>query len=706
MKQILQNLKNGNTELMDVPPPKISKKKILIQTNQSLLSLGTEKMLVSFGKASLVNKAIQQPDKVKQALNKISTDGVVSTIATINNKLNVPIPLGYCNVGTIIDCGDGIQNFKKGDRVVSNGPHAEIVSVSNNLCAVIPESVTNDQASFVVPGAIALNGVRLANPTLGEYFVVFGLGLIGLLTIQILRAHGCKVLGIDFDESKLKLAKHYGAEIFNPNSDEDLVSRSLNFSHNSGIDGVLICASSNDDSLIHQSALISRKRGRIILIGTTGLKLLRDDFYEKELTFQVSCSYGPGRYDQSYEEHGIDYPIGFVRWTEQRNFLAILQLLKEGKINVDQMISRKFPFEDANDAYELIDKPNNFLGLIFEYSQSADISNTNLIQRSLKDSHSSARESKDNLRVSFLGAGQYASSVLIPMFKKTQVVLNTISSQNGLSAAFALNKFSFLKAGTSNQDIINDEDTDAVVISTRHDSHADLVVDCIDAGKHIFVEKPLCINIADLDRIIQTKQSSDENRILMVGFNRRFSPHIQKVYSLLSEITSPKSFVMNVNAGSLDKEHWLNNLKQGGGRLIGETCHFVDLIRFLANSSIIASSVISSSNCNDSHSIHLKFLDGSIGVINYFVNGHQSIPKERLEIFVDNKVLFLDNYKTLSGVGWKSFKKFKTWKQEKGQKECVHSFVSSIQSSYNPPIPFEEIVEVMQVCINLSDQIN
>lgn len=706
MKQILQHLNDGKTELMEVPAPSISKKKILIQTNQSLLSLGTEKMLVDFGKANIFNKALQQPEKVKQVIQKIGVDGIAATISAVNNKLSAPIPLGYCNVGTILNLGEEIEGFKVGDRVVSNGPHADIVSVPKNLCAVIPDSVSDDQASFVVPGSIALNGIRLAKPTIGENFVIFGLGLIGLLAVQILMAHGCRVLGVDFDESKLKLAKKYGAEVINPKDNENLISKANDFSRNNGVDGVLICASTNDNELVHQAATISRKRGRIILIGTTGLQLSREDFYEKELSFQVSCSYGPGRYDVAYEDDGADYPIGFVRWTEQRNFNTVLQLMEDRIINVEEMISKKFKFEDAIDAYNAIQKSNDMLGLIFLYNSKNVYQTSQVIESNSAQIDTDPVLAKQNIYVSFLGSGQYATSFLMPLFKKSNVILNSVSSENGLSAASAFKKYKFLKSYANNKDVISEDGVDAIIISTRHDSHASLVLDSIQANKHVFVEKPLCTDTNSLRKITDCVLSVKNNKILMVGFNRRFSPHILKINSLLSNISSPKSFVMNINAGSLDKSHWLNDRKKGGGRLIGEACHFIDLLRHLSGHPISQSSIISSSNYNDSLIINLKFSDGSIGVINYFVNGHKSLPKERLEIFVDNKTLFLENYQKLSGVGWKNFKKFKTWSQDKGQKNCISSFVNAMRRSESSPIPFDELVEVAQVSIDLSKQIS
>ena len=704
MKQILQHLKNGKTELMDVPAPSLSDQKIIIESTQSLLSLGTEKMLVDFGSANILNKALKQPDRVKQVLSKLQADGIVTTIKAVNNKLNVPIPLGYCNVGVVKELGKGVGDFKKGDRVVSNGPHAELISVSKNLCAAIPDSVSDDEASFVVPGAIALNGIRLAKPMIGEGFVIFGLGLIGLLAVQILRAHGCKVLGIDFDESKLKLAKQYGAQTFNPNSNESLNAKASTFSQNNGVDGVLICTSSDEDSIIHQAASISRKRGRIILIGTSGLKISRDDFYEKELTFQVSCSYGPGRYDETYEDDGIDYPIGFVRWTEKRNFEAVLQLFKEKIINIEDMVSKRFHFHEALKAYELIQKPNNFLGLIFLYQDKKRRKDLELTINTKNTNFGADFVNKDNIQVSFLGAGNYSTGFLMPIFKDSGVILNSVLSESGLSASVAQNKFKFLKSESDHKKVIASDDVDAIVISTRHDSHAAFVVDSLNAKKHIFVEKPLCINHEQLENIILSK-SNNYNKILMVGFNRRFSPHIQKIFSLIENINSPKSFIMNINAGNIDKKHWLNSPEKGGGRLIGEVCHFIDLLRYLSASPIIFSSVISTSNFNDSLIINLKFEDGSIGSINYFINGHKSVSKERLEVFVDNKILFLDNYSKLHGSGWKNFRSYKTWSQDKGQKQCIQAFINSIKSSGNSPVPFDELVEVTKTCINLSEQI-
>jgi predicted dehydrogenase len=603
--------------------------------------------------------------------------------------------------------------FATGDRVASNGKHAQVVSVPGNLCAKIPDAVSDDEAAFTVIGSIALQGIRLANPTLGETVVVTGLGLIGLIAVQLLKANGCRVIGIDIDPVKLGLAKQFGAEIIDVSSGQSPVEAAMSLSRGRGVDAVIITASSQSNDLVHQAALMSRKRGRIILVGVVGLELSRPDFYEKELSFQVSCSYGPGRYDASYEERGNDYPVGFVRWTEQRNFEAVLDMMAAGRLNVKPLISHRFDLDKANEAYQLITSIEPSLGILFDYPAIAESADTVLRvnQVNLTGSSNAVSRSTQRASVGFVGSGSYAVSVLIPAFQKTGAHLLAIASRAGVSSVYAGKKFGFEKAATSADLVINDANINTVVVATQHDSHADYIEQGLLAKKHVYVEKPLCLTMVQLNQIsaLYTGIDVSSRPNLMVGFNRRFAPHIQKIKSLLGGISTPKSFVMTINAGRIDSSHWTQDGQVGGGRIIGEACHFIDLMRYLAGSPITEHSVQAMGGSDaltssDSVMIGLKFADGSIASIQYLANGSKSFPKERLDVFCGGKILSLDNFRKLQGYGWPGFKSLNLFRQDKGQQACVKAFIDSIENGKPSPIPFEEIEEVSRVTIEIAQE--
>ena len=703
MKQVLQSLKTGLTEINDIPTPCVSSGSLLIKTSKTLVSKGTERMLVEFGKAGWIKKAQQQPDKVKMVIDKIRTDGLKPTLEAVFNKLDQPLPLGYCNVGVVHEIGSNVKNFKKNDRVVSNGKHAEVVNVPINLCAKVPDGVSDEEASFTVLGAVALQGIRLVKPTLGETIVVIGLGLVGLLTVQLLRANGCRVLGLDFDYDKLSLAKKFGAEVVNLNKEDPLVVADI-FSRGRGVDAVIITASTTSDKPIQQAALMSRKRGRIVLVGVTGLKISRDDFFKKELKFQVSASYGPGRYDLNYEEKGQDYPVGFVRWTEQRNFEAVLDMMASGAIDVNPLISHQFDISKAEKAYELISGASPSLGILLTYPgvEITENSKKVLLSDSSNNSKTVSNKKINKIRVSFLGSGNYAASVLIPAFKISGADLHSVASNTGVSGVHAGRKYGFSETTTDSNYLLNDITTDAIAIATRHNSHTEFVLKALKAQKHIFVEKPLCLTLDELDQI---KIDYSPSKILMVGFNRRFAPQIQKMKNLLDDVSSPKSMVMTVNAGEIPSDHWTQDSEIGGGRIIGEACHFIDLLRFLVGRNIDNYQIeFMDSSTKDTATIQLSFEDGSIGTIHYYANGTKTFPKERLEVFAGGKILQLDNYRKLTGFGWKKFRKMNLWQQDKGQKACVRAFIEAISMDNSSPIPIEEIFEVSRIAINLANQ--
>ena len=705
MKQVLQGLKDGVTELANVPMPSPGRHQLLIQTSRSLISVGTERMLVEFGKAGWLSKARQQPDKVRMVLEKARTDGLLPTIEAVRNKLDQPLPLGYCNVGTVVERGSAVTGYASGDRVVSNGPHAEFVSVPVNLTAPIPAAVTDDQAAFTVIGAIALQGIRLAKPTLGETFAVSGLGLIGLLAVQLLKANGCRVIGLDFDPAKLALARQFGAETIDLSSGQDPLASAMALTGERGVDAVVICASTSSSDPVSQAARMSRKRGRIVLVGVTGLELSRAEFYEKELSFQVSCSYGPGRYDPRYEEGGQDYPLPFVRWTEQRNFEAVLDLMAEGRIDVDPLITHRFPIERAVDAYGLIADRKPALGVVLEYP--ATHAPTTLSTRAASDlTAADARSGNGRCTLGFIGAGNYANAVLAPAFAASGAKLANVASQRGLTAFQVARKHGFAESTTDTAALLGDPAIDALVISTRHDSHAQLSQRVIEAGKHVFVEKPLCITREELAALRETLAAAGAQApILTVGFNRRFAPQVVTIHEALRGVSGPKAFTMTVNAGAIPPEHWTQDPEIGGGRIVGEACHFIDLLRHLADSPIADTNVAYlDTPSRDTAVITLMFADGSIGTIQYFANGSKSFPKERLEVFAGGGIAQLDNFRRLRSFGWKGVKDSRLFRQDKGQKACAAAFVKAVAEGGPAPIPTDQIFEVAAVSIAVAEQ--
>jgi threonine dehydrogenase-like Zn-dependent dehydrogenase/predicted dehydrogenase len=706
VKQILQNLSNGQAEIVEAPMPLVQRGSLVIKTTVSLISAGTERMLVGFGKASYLEKARQQPEKVKTVLEKVVSDGLITTIEAVRTKLAQPLPLGYCNVGVVAEVGAGADGFHVGDRVVSNGPHADVVKVPMNLCVRIPDDVDDESAAFVVVASIGLQGIRLAQPTLGEAFVVTGAGLIGLLTIQLLRAHGCRVLAIDFDRHRLALAQQLGAHTCNPGAGEDPVAAGMAFSRGQGVDGVIIAASTSSSDPVTHAARMCRKRGRIVLVGVTGLELNRADFYEKELSFQVSCSYGPGRYDPTYEEKGGDYPLGFVRWTERRNFEAVLDMLACGQLDVKQLITHRFAFEDAPEAYEVLTTDKTALGMLLQYA--SPTAQRMVRQVTLKPD---ATFTPQRPIMGFIGAGNYASRILIPAFKAAGAQFHTIVTAGGINGVIHGEKADFAEASTDVAALLANDAINPLAIVTRHDTHARLVVQALQAGKHVFVEKPLAIDREGLEAVQAAYEAAqarapEGGAQVMVGFNRRFSPQVQKMKALLMPVKEPKSFIMTMNAGAIPVNHWTQDNTVGGGRITGEACHFIDLMRFLAGSPIVSIQARRMGDApgvtvaEDKTSITLGFEDGSFGTILYLANGAANFPKERVEVFTAGRVLQLDNFRRLKGYGWPGFSKMNLWKQDKGQSACAGAFLHALEKGV-PAIPVDEIFEVARVTLDV-----
>lgn len=683
MKQIIQSFKTGDTILEEVPAPQVARGRVLIQTTRSLVSLGTEKMLVEFSKSNLISKARQQPDKVKQVLDKIKTEGLIPTLEAVFNKLGEPLPLGYCNVGKVIAVGQGVSEFKIGDRVASNGQHAEFVCIPKNLVARIPDNVTDEEASFTVVGSIGLQGIRLLKPTLGETIVVIGMGLIGLLTAQLLIANGCKVIGVDIDEEKLNLSKKWGIIPYNSNTG-DPIKYVESITGNIGADGVIITASAKSGDIISQAACMSRKRGRIILVGVVGLHISRAEFYEKELSFQVSCSYGPGRYDENYEQGGNDYPLPFVRWTEKRNFEAILHSIASGKLLVKDMITEVVDLANYQNIYGKI-KTQKSIASILKYRDIEEAYPSHTIELKRVNFNGSKGV------IGIIGSGNFTKMTLLPALKGSGAAYKYIASAGGISGTALAKKYGFSHSTTDYKEILKDKEVDLLMITTRHDKHAMMVIDAIISGKNVFVEKPLAINSAQLEQIITTFNQSEST--LTVGFNRRFSSHSIKVKNLIGH--GPLNVVATINAGNIPANVWVHDINVGGGRIIGEACHFIDLITFFTGSKV-ASVCMNAMGVNpeentDNASILLKYQDGSLGIINYFSNGAKSYPKERIEVYSRGRIAIIDNFKKTTGYGFKGFSNLRTG-LDKGHKNQFNQLISRIRNGGTPLIPFDEIV--------------
>ena len=689
MKQLLQSFKTGETILENFPVPNVRHGSVLIQTSHSLVSLGTERMLVEFGKASIIEKARQQPDKVNQVLDKIKSDGLMPTLDAVFNKLGQPIPLGYCNAGEVIAIGEGVSDFAIGDRVASNGPHAEVVSVPKNLVAKIPESVSNEDATFTIIASIGLQGIRLLIPQIGETIVVVGLGLIGLITCQLLKANGCNVVGIDVDQIKCDLAQKWGIITLNPMKNNPVKSV-MDLTHNYGADGVLITASTKSNDVISQAAQMSRKRGRIILVGVVGLDINRADFYEKELSFQVSCSYGPGRYDDKYEQKGIDYPLPFVRWTEKRNFEAILEALRNGSLNVSDLITERIPLEDYNQIYDNMDSNGSIASILVYPGLDKQEQETKTI--TISDSLFTSQKGV----VGIIGAGNFTNMTVLPSLKGSGAYLKYIASSGGVSGTQLAKKHRISRSTTDYKEVLNDEDVDTVIITTRHGSHANLVIESLNAGKNTFVEKPLALNQNELYQI-QLSIENNQSSILSVGFNRRFSPHLIKVKQSIGESAGAVNIIATMNAGFIPKDHWVHDLESGGGRIIGEACHLVDVCVYLSGSlveSVCMNGFGEATDLStDNASILLKFKNGSNAVINYFSNGSKKYSKERVEIYSQERTWVVDNYRKTEAFGVKGFRTIKT-KLDKGHKNQFHELINRVQNGGCPLIPIEEIINV------------
>ena len=714
MKQVLQQVSGGEIEVVDVPAPKLLAGCVLVRTAASLVSVGTERASTEFARKNLVQKARMRPDLVREVWNKVRRDGVASTLAAVRSRMDQPSAPGYSSAGTVVAVGKGVTDIRPGDRVACAGAghamHAEFACIPRLLLAKIPagSEVTFDHAAATTVGAVALHGVRTADGKLGDVVGVIGLGLLGQLTVQILKAAGCRVVGMDLERSRVALALHLGADAASDSS-PGFVDKCMQQSHGRGLDAVLIAAQTISSDPVNLAAEAARDRAVIVAVGAVGMELERGPYYEKELDFRVSRSYGPGRYDAAYEQKGVDYPIGYVRWTETRNMEAFLDLLADRKINVDALITHRFPIEQAHSAYELITgrSEQSFLGVLITYPDFAV--ETRRVPIALQErSNALAAES---VSIGLLGAGNFATTTLLPAIKHVGgSTLVGVCAANGSHSHHTAKKFGFKYCATEEESLINDPAVNAVVVSTRHHLHARQVIAALKAGKHVFCEKPLCMDEDELRDIVRVyeEQQSGGKPLLMVGFNRRFAPLAVRLKRFLQGINEPLALHYRVNAGFVPSDHWLNDPEQGGGRIIGEVCHFVDFLSFLVGAAPIAVHASSLANpgkySNDNVICSLRFADGSHGTVSYFANGDKSYSKERIEVFGGGAVAVLEDFRRLETVcrGKKQVSR-SILRQDKGHRGEWKAFVSTLRTGGQSPIPLAEIVNSMQATFALEE---
>jgi len=711
MKQIVQNIRQGRTEIVEIPCPKPPPGAVLVRTAASVVSVGTERMVVEFASRSLLGKARSRPDLVRQVLQKARREGVFSAVNAAFRRLSQPMPLGYSSAGTVVEVGEGVVDFHPGDRVACAGGghavHAEFGSVPVNLLAAVPESVSLEEASFATMGAIALHGFRLSDSVLGETVAVVGLGVLGLLTAQIAAAAGCRVLGIDLDSKRVALAKGLGVDTAVARNDAEDAART--FTASRGFDAVIVCADTSSSDPLALAGTIARDRGRVIAVGATGMTIPRKPYYEKEIEFRVSRSYGPGRYDLLYEEAGIDYPYGYVRWTEQRNLAAFLDMVAAGKIAVAPLISHRFPMQDAAGAYRLISGKakgaGSFLGVLLTYPGDA-VPIRSVAVRSRPAAPSAAGE---KVCLGVLGAGNFATLVALPAVARLpRIEKVSIVSAGGLTAALAAKDFGFRRAASDPADVLEDPAVNTVGIFTRHHLHAALAAKTLRNGKNVFCEKPLALREEELAEVEKAWSLSAKNpsRRLMVGFNRRFAPLTVTLRTMIAESGEPPVLTIRVNAGPLPRGHWTQDPEQGGGRILGEACHFVDLLTFLAGAKPVkvfaAGAPSFGVDTEDNFAATFEFANGSVGSLVYTSAGDRSFPKERIEAFCGERVAVLDDFRTLEI--WRGGNR-RSWNaplgQDKGHKAVWEAFIRSIQDGAPPPIPPDEIFAVTRATFAL-----
>lgn len=705
MKQLLQDMKTGETRIAEVPTPQPADNAALVRTAASLVSVGTERMLVKFAQQSLLGKAKSRPDLVHQVLQKAQREGLLTTLEAATNRLDQPMALGYSSAGTIVAVGSALQGFKVGDRVACGGGgyavHAEYAAVPQNLLVKLPDEVDFDSAAFATLGAVAMQGFRLANLQVGERIAIIGLGLLGLLAAAIAKVAGCYVLGIDLDPQRTDLARSMGFEASLRKDAEEAASA---FSRGQGMDAILICADTKSDDPVTLAGTIAHDKAKIVAVGAIGMDIPRKLYYQKELSLVVSRSYGPGRYDPAYEEGGIDYPISYVRWTEGRNMQAFIDLLANDQIDIHPLITHRYPIDEALTAYQMIaskkkkEKAESFLGVLLTYPESdqpPEIRVTNLAAPAINLKPGSI------LELGVLGAGNYARATFLPMVKKVSGVAPIgIISASGLSAQHAASKFGFGFAGSDPNTIFEDPAINLVAILTRHHLHTPQILQAFKAGKHVYCEKPLAINQTQLNQLVEAL-SNEGTPMLMAGFNRRFAPLAVQLKAFLERRSEPMIAHYRVNAGFIPLDHWTQDPAQGGGRIIGEACHFIDFLTFLVgtNPLTVRTQGLDDNGKYNQDNVVLSFTypDGSLGTVTYVANGDKSFPKERIEVFCGGRVAVLDDFRRLELAHKGKLKRVRChFKQDKGHQGAWRAFLSAVRTSGSPPIPYEQLIGTTQ----------
>ncbi len=711
MKQIVQNIRKGRTEIVEIPAPTPPPGAVLVRTSASVVSVGTERMVVDFAGKSLLGKARSRPDLVRQVIQKARREGVFPAVDAAFKRLSQPMALGYSSAGIVIEVGEDVSEFHPGDRVACAGGghavHAEFASVPINLLAAVPEGIPLDEAAFATLGAIALHGFRLSEAVLGENIAIIGLGVLGLLAVQIASAAGCRVMGVDLDPERVKLARRLGAEMAVKREDAEAAART--FTASRGLDAVIVCADTASSDPLVLAGTIARDRGRVIAVGATGMTIPRKPYYEKEIDFRVSRSYGPGRYDLLYEEAGVDYPYGYVRWTEQRNLDAFLEMLSSGKVQVGPIISHRFPFAEAAGAYRMISgkakiKPH-FLGVVLTYPSNTVPAKT-ITFRTQPAVKPAVRE---HVRLGVLGAGNFATLVALPAVSRIKRIEKvTIVSAGGLTATLAAKEFGFLRAASNPADVLDDPAINTVGIFTRHHLHAGLTAKALRSGKHVFCEKPLALREAELVKVEKAWKAAQrgEARMLMVGFNRRFAPLVAPIRRMIAESGEPPVLTVRVNAGPLPRGHWTQDPEQGGGRILGEACHFVDLLTCLAGALPVRVYACGAPafgvDTEDNFAATLEFANGAVGSLVYTSAGDRAFPKERVEVFCGERVAVLEDFR--SSEIWRKGNR-RVWNsrlaQDKGHRAVWELFIRALEKGEPVPIPPEEIFAVTRATFAL-----
>src|SRR2546423_211353 len=723
MKQLLQNLKTGEGVVADVPAPVALRGRVIVRAAASLVSAGTERAFVELGRKGLVGKAKERPDLVRKVFEKVRSEGLLSTLQSVREKLDESHALGYSAAGIVVEGGEGVKEFRAGDRVACAGTgyaaHAELLSVPKNLCAPLPDGVDFESGAFSTLGAIALQGVRVAEPTLGESVVVIGLGLVGQLAAQLLKANGCRVFGVDLDGSRVELARRLGTDdgCAAGRGVKEAVSK---WTRGRGADAVLITAATASDEPRELAGEVSRLRGRVVAVGLVGMNVPRQIYFERELTLRVSMSYGPGRYDPEYEERGHDYPLPYVRWTEGRNLEAFLELVAARRVQTSPLVTHRFPVDEGERAYRVIsgETKEPYLAVVINYDTGREVER-NVVNRSSKfkvqssksevRSKESVREGAGRVRVGLIGAGDYARRMLLPHFREGGVEFVSIASASGVSARDAGERYGFARFVSGADEVLADDDVNLVVVATRHDTHAELARRALERGLNVFVEKPLALNDEELDAVLEAASLS--RGTLTVGFNRRFSPLAREAKEFFADARAPLSILYRVNAGRVPRAHWTQDPREGGGCIRGEVCHFVDFMHFLTGSRVerVHAESVSSNDeqgtDDDSVFVTLKFTDGSNGTVAYLAEGDRALPKERVEIFGAGRAFVIEDFRSATAYRDGRESRTKLRAQDKGHREEVRAVCAAVLEGGRAPIPLGELAATTRATFRILDSL-